>query len=108
MPFTGSHVAAVLPLTRSAWLVPSVVGSMVPDLPYYLPLPVEATLTHSLGRVLGTDMLLGLVVLALRHGLLVRFLTVISPARLPGLRASAPPFRTPLGNSQTTRIHLLA
>ncbi|MFI7492671.1 DUF4184 family protein [Micromonospora echinaurantiaca] len=84
VPFTGSHVAAVLPLTRSAWLVPSalVIGSMVPDLPYYLPLPVEATLTHSLAGVLGVDVVLGLVALALWHGLLARFLTAISPARL--------------------------
>ncbi|WP_158566331.1 DUF4184 family protein [Micromonospora craterilacus] len=84
MPFTGSHVAAVLPLTRSAWLVPSAlaIGSMVPDLPYYLPLQVEATLTHSLAGVLGVDVVLGLVALALWHGLLARFLTAISPARL--------------------------
>ncbi|WP_328421551.1 DUF4184 family protein [Micromonospora sp. NBC_00389] len=44
MPFTGGHVAAVLPLARSAWRAPSalVLGSMVPDLPYYLPLPLQA------------------------------------------------------------------
>ena len=84
MPFTGSHIAAVLPLARSAWLVPSalVIGSMVPDLPYYLPLPVEATLTHSIVGVLGVDVVLGLVALALWHGLLARFLIAISPARL--------------------------
>ncbi len=84
MPFTGSHIAAVLPLARSAWLVPSalVIGSMVPDLPYYLPLPVGATLTHSFVGVLGVDVVLGLVALALWHGLLARFLIAISPARL--------------------------
>ncbi|MFB6391832.1 DUF4184 family protein [Polymorphospora lycopeni] len=84
MPFTGSHIAAVLPLARVAWLVPSalVVGSMVPDLPYYLPLPVSATLTHSVAGVLGVDVLLGLLAFALWHGLLARFLTAISPARL--------------------------
>ncbi|MEE2045837.1 DUF4184 family protein, partial [Nocardiopsis tropica] len=38
MPFTLSHVAAVLPLARTR-LPPAalVVGSVVPDLPYYLP-----------------------------------------------------------------------
>ncbi|MET8355142.1 DUF4184 family protein [Micromonospora sp. NPDC005206] len=84
MPFTGSHVAAVLPLARSAWLAPSalVLGSMVPDLPYYLPLPVQATLTHSLAGVLGVDVVLGLAAVALRHGLLARFLIAISPIRL--------------------------
>ncbi|MDQ7908342.1 DUF4184 family protein [Phytohabitans sp. ZYX-F-186] len=42
MPFTGSHPAAVLPLVR--WGLPPaalVIGSMVPDLPYYLPTPVN-------------------------------------------------------------------
>ncbi|MEV0392435.1 DUF4184 family protein [Polymorphospora rubra] len=84
MPFTGSHIAAVLPLARAAWLVPSalVIGSMVPDLPYYLPLPVSASLTHSIVGVIGVDVLLGLLALALWHGLLARFLTAISPARL--------------------------
>ncbi|MEV2238102.1 DUF4184 family protein [Micromonospora sp. NPDC049891] len=84
MPFTGSHVAAVLPLTRSAWLVPSalVIGSMAPDAPYYLPLPVKATLAHSLIGVLSVDVVLGLGALILWHGLLARFLTAISPAWL--------------------------
>ena len=48
MPFTGSHPAAVLPLMR--WgLMPSalVIGSMVPDLPYFLPVP-DLGNTHSL------------------------------------------------------------
>ncbi|WP_327038088.1 DUF4184 family protein [Micromonospora maris] len=84
VPFTGSHVAAVLPLTRSAWLVPSalVIGSMAPDAPYYLPLPVKATLTHSLIGVFSVDVVLGLGALILWHGLLARFLTAISPAWL--------------------------
>ncbi|WFE24994.1 DUF4184 family protein [Solwaraspora sp. WMMD791] len=96
MPFTGSHVAAVLPLTRTAWLVPSalVIGSMVPDLPYFLPLPVDATLTHSLVGVLTVDVILGLLAVAVWHGLLVRFLTAISPAplrkRLPPPAARRP------------------
>ena len=49
MPFTVSHVAAVVPLLRTP-LVPSalVLSSMAPDVPYYLPqLPVSPSLTHS-------------------------------------------------------------
>ena len=84
MPFTGSHIAAVLPLTRSARLVPSalVIGSMAPDFPYYLPLPVAATLTHSLVGVLSVNVVLGVAAMILWHELLARFLTAISPTRL--------------------------
>ncbi|MGS2617721.1 DUF4184 family protein [Micromonospora sp. LZ34] len=105
MPFTGSHVAAVLPLARSAWLVPSalVIGSMVPDLPYYLPLPVEATLTHSFAGVLGVDVVLGLAAVALWHGLLARFLIAISPARL---RDRLPPPARP-GHRRAVRAAML-
>jgi hypothetical protein len=68
VPFTGSHPAAVLPLMRSG-LVPSalVIGSMVPDLFYYLPLSdgIESQLshhTHTAVGVLGLDLVLGLAV----------------------------------------------
>ena len=47
MPFTPAHAAAVLPLTRTRLPTTAlVVGAMVPDLPYYLPLPVGASRTH--------------------------------------------------------------
>ncbi|MES0833836.1 DUF4184 family protein [Nocardiopsis tropica] len=64
MPFTLSHVAAVLPLARTR-LPPAalVVGSVVPDLPYYLPLPLSATTTHTPAG-LWLDVLLGGAVLA--------------------------------------------
>jgi hypothetical protein len=52
MPFTVSHVAAVLPGYRalSRWHVFSaaVIGSMVPDFALLLPLPVERWQTHSI------------------------------------------------------------
>ncbi|GIJ23567.1 DUF4184 family protein [Micromonospora lutea] len=107
MPFTGSHVAAVLPLTRSAWLVPSalVIGSMVPDVPYYLPLPVQAALTHSLVGVLSVDVVLGLGALILWHGLLARFLTAISPARLRE-RLPSPRSRWSVGYAATLVVSL--
>lgn len=65
MPFTPSHVAAVLPLARTG-LPPAalVVGSVAPDLPYYLPLPVAAATTHGPAG-LWLDVLLGGAVLAL-------------------------------------------
>jgi hypothetical protein len=83
MPFTGSHPAAVLPLMR--WgLLPSalVIGSMVPDLPYYLPMPVDSGTTHSLPGVIGVNILLGMMVFALWHGLLAPFAIAIGPTAL--------------------------
>ena len=52
MPFTFAHPAAVLPLRRSRFLhiVPLVIGSLVPDVPYYFPAQVAKMLidTHTL------------------------------------------------------------
>lgn len=60
MPFTASHPAAVLPFLRSG-PVPAalVIGSMVPDLPYYTRLPLPVELTHSWPGVVGVDLLMG-------------------------------------------------
>ncbi len=60
MPFTVSHVAAVLPLAvgRSGrTLVPTalVIGSIVPDLPYFVPPYRGSDWTHPrTGRSLST------------------------------------------------------
>lgn len=92
MPFTASHVAAVLPLTRSR-LIPAalVVGSMVPDLPYFVSLPLTAHTTHSLVGVLSVDVLAGLIVLAVWQVLLAGRLHRLAPSsvqrRLPAPQA---------------------
>jgi hypothetical protein len=81
VPFTGSHPAAVLPLMR--WgLVPSalVIGSMVPDLPYYLPVPVDAGTTHSPVGTLTVDIVLGGAAFLVWHAVLAPFLVAVSPA----------------------------
>ncbi len=60
MPFTGSHLAAVLPFVRSGLPASAlVIGSMAPDLPYYLPVPSEGS--HTLTGLLGVDLALALV-----------------------------------------------
>ena len=52
MPFTPAHPAAILPLARPLrkWAVPSalVIGSMVPDFAFFLPLGVRRLESHSL------------------------------------------------------------
>ncbi|MEV6637967.1 DUF4184 family protein [Actinoplanes sp. NPDC051470] len=63
MPFTGSHPAAVLPFSRTPLpLSALVVGSMVPDLPFYLPVPYGRALSHRLLGVVTVDVAAGLLV----------------------------------------------
>jgi Domain of unknown function (DUF4184) len=77
MPFTVSHVAAVVPIARRPLSVPALVcGAMAPDLPYYLALPVSAAITHSLLGILVADVPLTLVMLAVYYGLLARAVPV--------------------------------
>jgi hypothetical protein len=61
VPLTPSHAAAVLLFLRTP-LPPSalVIGSMAPDLPYYLPVDVPFR-THTALAVVTTDLLLGIV-----------------------------------------------
>ena len=70
MPFTVSHVAAVLPLVagrRTARLAPAalVIGSMVPDVPWFFTGGRGAALTHSPEGVVTVDLAMGLVLFAL-------------------------------------------
>ncbi len=74
MPFTFAHPAAVLPLRRFRFLgtVPLIIGSIAPDVPYYIPARFNRLMldTHT---VLGTvllDIPIGVAVLLL--GFLLR------------------------------------
>lgn len=70
MPFTASHVAAVLPLLRSPLPASAlVVGSLAPDLPFYLPGRLEWP-THTPLGLVTLDPLLGACAWLLWHGLL--------------------------------------
>ena len=83
MPFTGSHPAAVLPLLRLGLPASAlVIGSVTPDLPYYVDLPVTSAQTHSLTGVLGADLILGICAYLLWHLLLVPPLIWVAPAGL--------------------------
>jgi hypothetical protein len=62
MPFTPSHVAAALPFLRTPLLPAAVVvGTMAPDVPYYVPLFVHRDLSHSLLGLVTIDLLIGVV-----------------------------------------------
>ncbi|MET9486041.1 DUF4184 family protein [Nocardia sp. NPDC006630] len=64
MPFTLAHPAAVLPLRRALWFPGLVAGSIAPDIPYYIPIGVDAERTHSL-LGLPIDLALGAALLIL-------------------------------------------
>jgi hypothetical protein len=88
VPFTASHPAAVLPLVRLG-LMPSalVIGSMVPDLSYYLPIPVNSAVTHSAIGIPTLDLLLGLLSFAIWWLLVAPLAVALASA---GLRARLP------------------
>jgi hypothetical protein len=60
MPFTPSHIAAALPF-RATPLLPAavVMGTMAPDIPYFVPLFVPRVLSHSLLGLVTIDLVLG-------------------------------------------------
>lgn len=66
MPFTPSHAVAILPFVRTP-LAPAalVIGSMAPDLPYFLPLGIMRSETHSLTGAWTIDLLVGAVAFVL-------------------------------------------
>jgi hypothetical protein len=87
VPFTFAHPAAVLPLRRFLWLPGLVVGSMVPDLAYYLPLPGGSGTSHSVIGLFGIDLLLGIALLVVGN-LAIAPLLALAP---DGWRARVPP-----------------
>lgn len=84
MPFTFAHPAAVLPLRRfkSLHLAALMVGSVTPDLPYYIPAKYSRVMldSHTAMGALWLDVPLGLVALLIGF-LLRRPLTVLMSPR---------------------------
>ena len=73
MPFTVSHVAAVLPGARTGLPTAAlVVGAMAPDIPYFLPRGPWSLPTHTLGGIVLWAPLLGLVAVVAWYSLVAR------------------------------------
>ena len=74
MPFTISHVAAVLParrwLRRGGLFSAAVIGSMVPDFGLLLPYPIDRESTHSAHALLSFCLPVGLVAWLLYESLI--------------------------------------
>ncbi|MGI5274050.1 DUF4184 family protein [Nonomuraea sp. CA-218870] len=97
MPFTPSHVAAVLPFISSPrlrrfadpWAL--ALGAMVPDLPIFLPMLPDYSDWHSWRGVVTVDLAAVLILLVLFHGLLRDPLLALLPPGLAGRAATLRP-----------------
>ncbi|KAB8193449.1 DUF4184 family protein [Nonomuraea phyllanthi] len=101
MPFTPSHIAAVVPLISSErvrrfadpWAL--ALGAMVPDLPIFLPILPDYTDWHSWRGVVTIDLLAVLVLLPLFHWVFRDPLISLLPQSLAGRAAALAPARLP-------------
>ena len=90
MPFTPSHAAAVLPFLRTPLPASAlVIGSVAPDLPYYLPIDLPWD-THTSSAVVTTDLLLGGLAWVLWHALLAEPALAWAPGGLRARLADVP------------------
>ncbi|MBB5869650.1 hypothetical protein F4553_003029 [Allocatelliglobosispora scoriae] len=101
MPFTLSHVAAVLPLLRPVARVPYaasalVIGSMVPDTAMFVPGWPGYDTTHSVTGILTVDTLATCSMVVVFHLLFRAPLTALLPASAGRRIPSPPPLRRPV------------
>jgi hypothetical protein len=90
MPFTPSHAAAVLPLVRTPLPASAlVVGSVAPDLPYYLPW-TAGLVTHTALAVVSTDLVLGALIWVVWHAVLAAPAVAVAPSWLRARLAGVP------------------
>lgn len=86
MPFTFSHPAIVLPLTYlpKRWfsLTGLVIGSMVPDVEYFIRMRVQSDFSHTPGGLLGFDLPVGICLAWIFHNLIRNTLYDNLPAPL--------------------------
>jgi hypothetical protein len=96
VPFTPSHIAAVVPLMSAGrlrrvldpWAL--AVGAMIPDLPLFLPMPVAYRETHSLAGLVLYDLPAALMVLAVLQWVVRDPLTALLPPGSAGKVAALP------------------
>lgn len=91
MPFTLAHPAAVLPFRGllGGWAAPSalVIGSCVPDLPYFIPFGVRSDSTHTAFGLFWFCLPMGLVAYFLFHRLIRQPISFLMPR---GIRERLP------------------
>ncbi len=84
MPFTLAHPAAIIPIKKHRYgrqlvLSALIIGSVVPDIGYFIPLPNFNKFTQSFWGILSFDLLVGLLLLWGFHRILKRPLTLLLP-----------------------------
>ena len=96
MPFTPSHAAAVLPFLGTPLPASAlVIGSVAPDLPYYLPVELPWD-THTASAVVTVDLLLGALAWVVWHALLAEPALAGAPGALRSRLTGVPLGRTEL------------
>ena len=106
MPFTASHPAAVLPFFGRAGLVPAalVIGSMAPDLPYFLQLGSDSSVTHSVAGVVTVDLFMGLLAFVTWQGLVVPAAVALAPAGVRARTGAPAPLRRFVAGRRVTAL----
>lgn len=83
MPFTLAHPAAVIPVSKllgkRSSLSALAIGSMIPDIVYFLPLGVNGRVSHSLPALIWFCLPVGLVVYLLFHAFIKRPAAALLP-----------------------------
>lgn len=84
MPFTLAHPAAVIPIKKHRYgrqliLSALIIGSVVPDIGYFIPSHNFIKFTQSFWGILSFDLLVGLLLLWGFHRILKRPLTLLLP-----------------------------
>lgn len=83
MPFTPSHIAAALPFVRTPLPVaPLVIGTMAPDVPYFIPVRVPRDLTHSLLGIPTVDLAITVALVLLWYAVLRAPVVDLLPAAI--------------------------
>lgn len=86
MPFTLAHPAAIIPIARLAGkrtsLSALVIGSMIPDLVYFLPLGISGRTSHSLAALFWFCIPAGLAAYSFFHAFVKRPAAALLPQRI--------------------------
>ena len=90
MPFTLSHPAAVIPFARGRFVVPAlIIGSMSPDVLYFLPYQPQSHFTHTLPGLFTFCLPTSLVLLLIYRRVLEQpFLSLLPTAQRKPLRSN--------------------